>query len=153
VVWHNECIDTATTSSAATLPALGGTALANISTLVRHGDQRGRLLGFPTANLHPPEGVSVPRGVYAARARTADGEWWPAAVNIGTRPTFAGATDAVTIEVHLIGFSGDLYDQPLTVSLLCRLRHERRFPSVTSLVAQLRVDVAAALDTVRRSTS
>lgn len=113
-----------------------------MTAIVEVGDRRGRTLGFPTANLHPAD-VDRPTGVYAATVDTADRKVWPAAVNVGTRPTFGG-DDRVSIEVHLIGFDGDLYGQPLTVHFLERLRDEVRFSSIDALVDQLRADVAAA---------
>jgi riboflavin kinase/FMN adenylyltransferase len=102
------------------------------------GDQRGRTLGFPTANLEPPPHRLVPAdGVYAARV---DGR--PAVMNIGVRPTVGGTRRVV--EVHLLDWSGDLYGQRLTVELVARLRAEQRFPSLEALVAQIHADVAAA---------
>jgi riboflavin kinase/FMN adenylyltransferase len=124
---------------------------AEATSVVEIGDQRGRLLGFPTANLHPPDCEDVRRGVYAAVARAEDGVWWPAAVNIGTRPTFTLDEARLSIEVHLIGFDGDLYGQRLTVRFLAPLRAEERFESVHALVRQLAVDVASATEIVRRS--
>jgi riboflavin kinase / FMN adenylyltransferase len=115
---------------------------------VQLGEQRGRTLGFPTANLRPADCGQRSVGVYAAVARTPDGVWWPAAVNVGRRPTFTGGDAAITIEVHVIGFDGDLYGQTLTVHFLERLRDEVRFTSVEQLVEQLRRDVAAAADVV-----
>lgn len=71
----------------------------------------------------------------------ADGR--PAAVNVGFRPTFEGATPGVVIEVHILDFTGDLYGQRLTVQLLDQLRAERRFASKEALIAQLEADVDA----------
>ncbi len=91
---------------------------------VVHGDERGRTLGYPTANLVPVEGHCTPgHGVYAARARTADGTWHAAAVNVGVRPMFDSGLGEL-IEAHLIDFSGELYDEPLRVQFLRRLRGE-----------------------------
>jgi len=107
---------------------------------VEHGDKRGRTLGFPTANLVPREGYCTPgHGVYACRARTADGEW-PAAVNVGVRPMFESGRGEL-IEAYLLDFDGDLYDQPLRLEFLKRLRGERRFDSVDGLVEQMGRDV------------
>src|SRR6202011_1592721 len=92
------------------------------------GDQRGRELAFPTANLVPPEGVVCPgHGVYAALANGR-----PAAVSIGVRPTF-GTGRAELIEAHLIDFDGDLYGQELRLHFLERLRGEKRFETVETL--------------------
>lgn len=119
---------------------------------VVHGDKRGRDLGFPTANLIPPEGYVVPgHGVYACRAWVpgAGGERTAvaAAVNIGVRPQFDSGLGEL-IEAFLIDWQGDLYGQTLELDFHKRLRGERRFPSVDDLVAQMDRDVQAALATV-----
>lgn len=105
---------------------------------VIHGDARGRELGFPTANLLPPEGMACPgHGVYAA---IADGVH-PAAVNIGVRPTFKTGRGEL-IEAYLLDFDGDLYGRRLQLRFLERLRGERRFDSAEALVEQMHEDVA-----------
>ncbi len=106
---------------------------------VVHGDQRGRTLGFPTANLVPDERLVCPgRGIYAARAHGAC-----AAVSIGVRPTFgAGRTELV--EAYLLDRDEDLYGQTLRIDFLSRLRGERRFDSVEALVEQMELDVEQA---------
>ncbi|WP_320670985.1 bifunctional riboflavin kinase/FAD synthetase [Patulibacter defluvii] len=113
----------------------------SLSGPVEHGEQRGRELGFPTANLHPPEGHALPaHGVYACRARLADGSVRTAAVSIGIRPQFETAL-GVLVEAHLPDFSGDLYGQQLEIEFLERLRGEQRFDGVEQLVAQIQRDV------------
>ena len=108
---------------------------------VTQGDQRGRTLGFPTANLVPREGACTPgHGVYACRARTADGRWHAAAVNVGVRPMFESGLGEL-IEAYLLDFEGDLYGQPLRVEFHKRLRGERRFPDVDALIEQMAGDV------------
>lgn len=111
------------------------------------GEQRGRTLGFPTANLVPDEQIAVPaHGIYACRVAVPEGDtlrWRPAATSIGVRPTF-GSGLHVLVEVHLIDFSGDLYGQPLRVSFEARLRGEERFDSVDALVTQMHSDVRRA---------
>jgi riboflavin kinase / FMN adenylyltransferase len=103
------------------------------------GDQRGRTLGFPTANIVPDDALVVPgHGVYAAFA---NGQ--PAAVNVGVRPMFETGR-GLLIEAYLIDFDGDLYGQKLRVAFVERLRGERRFPSVEDLIAQMHRDVAEA---------
>jgi riboflavin kinase/FMN adenylyltransferase len=103
---------------------------------VARGDQRGRTLGFPTANLIPDETLVCPgHGVYAARA---DGA--PAAVNVGVRPTF-GTGRSVVIEAYLLDQDVDLYGRQLTVEFLERLRGERRFDSTQALIEQMHDDV------------
>jgi riboflavin kinase/FMN adenylyltransferase len=105
------------------------------------GQRRGQTLGFPTANL---ERLAVPApgdGVYAVRAEVR-GAVWPGAANVGPNPTFG--EQARKVEVHLIGFQGDLYGQPLTVDFLRRLRATRPFSGPAELVEQLRRDVEQA---------
>jgi riboflavin kinase/FMN adenylyltransferase len=103
------------------------------------GDQRGRELGFPTANLVPDDRLAIPgHGVYAAFA---DGV--PAAVNVGVRPTFETGR-GVLIESYLIDHEEDLYGKLLRVAFVERLRGERRFASVEELIAQMRADVEDA---------
>lgn len=114
------------------------------------GKHLGTGLGFPTANIAVPSGIVIPAcGVYAARC-TAGGESRPAMVNIGTCPTVSPGAP-VTVEAHLIDYSGDLYGSEVSVAFVRRLRAERRFGSIDALTAQLREDRAAALDALRRS--
>jgi riboflavin kinase/FMN adenylyltransferase len=111
---------------------------------VAHGDKRGRTLGFPTANLVPDPALVYPsHGVYACRAAVElDGEWrwWPAATNIGVRPTFVTGR-GLLVEAFLLGFDGDLYGRELRLAFLERLRGELRFESVDELVEQMERDV------------
>ncbi|HQG54771.1 MAG TPA: bifunctional riboflavin kinase/FAD synthetase [Thermoleophilia bacterium] len=112
---------------------------------------RGRTLGMPTANVDVEAGTVFPgRGVYAARACVA-GRWFRAAVNVGHNPTFhdrGEETTHVTVEAHLLGFKGDIYDEDIRLDFLHKLRDERRFATVAALVAQMQADIAAtaALD-------
>jgi riboflavin kinase/FMN adenylyltransferase len=105
------------------------------------GAKRGRTIGFPTANLGAVRTLLPADGVYAVRAQVAE-RTWPGAANIGPNPTFG--ENARKIEVHLIGFAGDLYGQAIKVDFLQRLRGTRRFAGVAELVAQLNRDVAEA---------
>ena len=103
------------------------------------GDQRGRELGFPTANLVPDDRLAIPGyGVYAAFANGI-----PAAVNVGVRPTFETGR-GVLIETYLIDYDGDLYGTDLRVAFVSRLRGEKRFPGVEELITQMRLDVEDA---------
>jgi len=115
--------------------------------LVQHGDERGRTLGFPTANLVPENALVYPsNGVYACRAAVQeDGEWrwWPAATNVGVRPTFVTGR-GVLVEAYLLDYDGDLYDRELRLAFLARLRGERRFDTVDALVEQMHRDVGDA---------
>jgi riboflavin kinase / FMN adenylyltransferase len=103
---------------------------------VVRGDQRGRELGYPTANFVPDDRLAIPgHGVYAAFANGV-----PAAVNVGVRPTFESGR-GVLIETYLIDREEDLYGKTLRVAFVKRLRGEKRFPSAEELVAQMRRDV------------
>ncbi|HEY7601627.1 MAG TPA: bifunctional riboflavin kinase/FAD synthetase [Methylomirabilota bacterium] len=109
--------------------------------VVARGAARGRLLGFPTANLAVPSDLLLADGVYAARAAWG-GESAPAVVNVGVRPTFDGATRLV--EAHLLDAAPDLYDRQLALAFLGRIRPERRFDSLEALRTQIADDVATA---------
>jgi riboflavin kinase / FMN adenylyltransferase len=103
------------------------------------GAGRGRGLGFPTANLRTPQGLLLPRrGVYAGRASHGERSW-PAAINIGTNPTFG--EEPFHLEAHLLGFEGSLSGEVLSVEFWARLRDEIRFDSAESLVRQIADDV------------
>jgi riboflavin kinase/FMN adenylyltransferase len=103
------------------------------------GDRRGRALGMPTANIVPDDALLCPgHGVYAAWAHG-----YPAAVNVGVRPTFETGR-GLLVEAHLIGFDGDLYGETLRVAFIERMRGEKRFESVDALVEQMHRDVARA---------
>jgi len=108
---------------------------------VRRGAQRGRALGFPTANVDLRVGLLPHDGVYAVRALTA-GQWRAGVANVGRRPTFGPSQR--TVEVHLFDFDGDLYGQPLQVELIDRLRGERQFGSADELMRQIRLDAERA---------
>lgn len=114
--------------------AIGGTIV--------HGAERGRLLGFPTANLSTDNELVPPTGVYATAAEIG-GTRWPAVTNIGVRPTFESA-GAVTIETHVLGLDADVYGAPMSLSFIQRLRDERRFPDVDALKEQIEADVRRA---------
>jgi riboflavin kinase/FMN adenylyltransferase len=113
--------------------------------LVTHGAGRGHQLGFPTANLAAVDTLIPGHGVYAGRAH-AGGRPWPAALNIGPNPTFGEGGSK--LEVHLIGFSGALYGEPLEVDFLARLRDIHTFSSVEQLLAQLHRDIQRAVEVV-----
>jgi riboflavin kinase/FMN adenylyltransferase len=96
---------------------------------VIRGDQVGRKLGFPTANLDVRGLVLPPVGVYAAHASCA-GERWRAVVNLGFRPTRAGDSPSLQLEAHLLDYHGDLYGQELELTFVEKLRDEQRFDSL-----------------------
>jgi riboflavin kinase/FMN adenylyltransferase len=103
------------------------------------GDRRGQSLGMPTANIVPDDRLVCPgHGVYAAWAHG-----YPAAVNVGVRPTFDTGR-GLLVEGHLIGFEGDLYGQTLRIAFVERMRGEKRFESVEALVDQMNRDVEEA---------
>jgi riboflavin kinase/FMN adenylyltransferase len=105
------------------------------------GQRRGRAIGFPTANLEQPQTLVPGDGVYAVYVHDG-GRAWPGAANIGPNPTFG--EQARKVEVHLIGFQGDLLGRILAVDFLERLRDTRKFSGAAELVDQLRLDVEQA---------
>lgn len=111
------------------------------------GKGRGRGIGFPTANVDTLNELRPAPGVYAVRAALGE-TWHGGAANIGVKPTFGGSE--VTVEIHLLDFSGDLYGQVLRVQFLERLRSEQRFASVSELTLQIRRDVESARAVIAR---
>ena len=116
------------------------------------GDQRGRTLGFPTANINPESGdyshVVPSNGIYAAWVTLADGSQHEAAVSIGVRPTFGEGVRLV--EAFLLDFDGDLYGQRLIIEFISRLRAELKFDSAESLIVQMHKDVDDTRDILSR---
>lgn len=108
---------------------------------VVRGQQLGRTIGFPTANIRlrhtPPLTGTMTAWVHGASARP-----WPAIVNIGRRPTVAGQD--IWLEAHLLDFHEDLYGKHLAIEFICKLRDEKRFENLTALTAQLHCDAAIA---------
>jgi riboflavin kinase / FMN adenylyltransferase len=116
---------------------LGGPFLFEGEVVV--GDRRGRQLGVPTGNIVPDDALVCPgHGVYAAWANG-----YPAAVNVGVRPTFETGR-GLLVEAHLIDFDGDLYGQNLRIAFIERMRGEKRFESVEALVEQMQGDIVEA---------
>jgi riboflavin kinase/FMN adenylyltransferase len=110
--------------------------------LVVRGEQRGRLIGYPTANVETPAGVRLPEdGVYAGLASGPPGSglYRAAAVSVGTNPTFDGQRR--TVEAHLLDFEGDLYESVLAVRSVRRLRGMLRFADVSELVSAMARDI------------
>ena len=111
------------------------------------GDQRGRTIGFPTANVQVPGHICLPAdGVYAGWYQRPDGQRYPVAINLGRRPTFYEHADASLLEAHLLDADVDLYGETARVQFTHFLRGERKFDGIDSLMAQLAVDV----DSVRQ---
>lgn len=128
----------------------GDLALANeklgrpysISGKIVSGDQRGRAIGFPTANFELDEKVALPAdGVYAATYLSNDGAKEIAAVNIGKRPTFSDGTKSI-VEAHLLDFEGDLYGDDATLTFHKRIRPERKFAGLEEFQLQLETDIS-----------
>jgi riboflavin kinase/FMN adenylyltransferase len=114
----------------------------SVSGTIIPGDQLGRQLGFPTANLPTGDLQLPPGGVWAVRVRNDAGDEWQGVANLGTRPTVGGANRL--LEVHLLEFSGELYGENLDVRFESFLRPEKRFPSLEELRAQITRDSQAA---------
>jgi riboflavin kinase / FMN adenylyltransferase len=109
------------------------------------GDQRGRTLGFPTANVKLPTDICLPAdGIYAGWYIRPDHVALPAAINLGRRPTFYDDQPYSLLEAFVIDWSGDLYGEPARVQFVQRLRAELKFDGIDSLVAQMQRDVAKA---------
>jgi len=115
---------------------------------VIHGQKLGRKLGIPTANLHLPAGLAIPKfGVYACRILI-DGKYYPAVTNIGTRPTVAG--EGITVEPWILDYSGDLYGREITLEFCFFLRPEQKFPTLEALQAEVRRNAEQTRDYLRR---
>jgi riboflavin kinase / FMN adenylyltransferase len=118
---------------------------------VEHGDERGRLLGFPTANIAiSVDGLAPPDAVYAGYAYRASGQCLRAAVSIGRRPTFYADRGLHLLEAHLLDFTGNLYGEVLTVELVAKLRDQVRFSGPEALAEQLARDIARCADVLTR---
>jgi len=125
----------------ASAEAMLGRRVSLLGTVI-HGDQLGAQIGYPTANLDLHHELRPPRGVYAGAVTVGDTEY-DAVMNIGVRPTVGDALEE-RVEVHLIGFDGDLRGRDLEVRLLAKLRDEQSFPSIQALSAQIQRDCEAA---------
>ncbi|MGA3066531.1 MAG: riboflavin biosynthesis protein RibF [Tepidisphaeraceae bacterium] len=122
----------------------------SLSGTVGRGAARGRKIGFPTANLQTGDQMLPAQAVYAGRCRI-DDRIYPAAVSIGTNPTFGDHT--IQVEAHLLGFDGDLYDRQIDLELLDWVRDQRKFPNVQSLKSQIEKDIARCVEWVDRDPS
>ncbi|ALW88200.1 riboflavin biosynthesis protein RibF [Deinococcus actinosclerus] len=114
--------------------------------VVVQGDQLGRTIGWPTANIRVPDGKALPLGVFAVVAVGDHGRWHGMA-NVGFRPTVNGQDRR--FEVHLFDFSGDLYGQELQVKFFTHLRGEQKFSGLDELKAQIARDAQAARDALK----
>ena len=142
-------------SSTAIRRALAGGDIALANAMLGHayevrgtvfeGDKRGRLLGFPTANVGVPGGMCMPAdGVYAGWYERPDGQVYGCAINLGRRPTFYEHADASLLEAHLLDADVDLYGEIAEVRFTNFLRSERKFDGVDALIGQLTHDVEHA---------
>jgi len=110
--------------------------------VVVHGDQRGRTIGFPTANIEVPKAICIPAdGVYVGVLTRDDGTKNICAINLGRRPTFYEHADHSMLEAHLLDFSGDLYGEKVKLTFTHFLRGERKFENIDALKMQLNLDV------------
>jgi riboflavin kinase/FMN adenylyltransferase len=116
---------------------------------VVRGHERGRTLGFPTANLRPVNRV-VPRGGVYVTATLIDGAWRRSVTNVGVRPTFESEGEP-SVETFVMDWRGDLYGDVVRVRFLRRLRGERRFNSAEELKAQIDSDVSRAREFFSRA--
>jgi len=118
--------------------------------VVQTGDQRGRDLGFPTANVAVASDMLLPAdGIYAGWYVRPDGTEVPSAISLGRRPMFYDDQPYSLLEAHLLDFEGDLYGEAARVRFVGRLRGEEKFPSIDALVAQIGRDVARAREVLR----
>lgn len=117
----------------------------SVAGTVIRGDQLGRKLGFPTANLDVTGLVLPPSGVYAVHARLC-GREHRGALNLGLRPTLASSQPRLQCEVHLLDFAEEIYDEELELTFATKLRDEQKFPSLDALQKQITADIAAARD-------
>jgi riboflavin kinase/FMN adenylyltransferase len=113
---------------------------------VVHGLHRGRKIGFPTANIEAEEELLPQPGVYAVKVEW-NGVVRDGACNIGDNPTFRGTR--LTVEVHVLDFEGDLYGKTLRIHFIERIREERKYPDVLSLIEAIQDDVARCRDILR----
>jgi riboflavin kinase/FMN adenylyltransferase len=109
---------------------------------VRHGNQLGRTLGFPTANMAVKRRRVPLSGVFAVRVHAPGLKGWPGVANLGTRPMVGGRQ--MLLEAHLFDFAGDLYGRELEVEFVARLRDEATFPSMDAMVQQMHRDAQQA---------
>lgn len=116
--------------------------------LVIHGDERGREIGFPTANLQPqhPDKIIPKNGIYAVQVRV-DGEWYKGMMNIGVRPTFDGTTK--TLEVNIFEFNQSIYGKTIQVRFIKRIREEQKFSGIAEIKHQLSLDKEKSLQVLK----
>jgi riboflavin kinase/FMN adenylyltransferase len=111
---------------------------------VEYGNQLGRTLGFPTANIHLRDRVSPVQGIFAVRVGLGEGECsWPGVASLGVRPT-VNQVSRPLLETHLFDFDGDLYGRRMAVEFVAKLRDEQKFDGLDALKAQMDHDARSA---------
>lgn len=115
----------------------------DVDGIVTHGAKRGRTIGVPTANVAPDIELAIAPGIYAVTLSVDGGPALPAVASLGTNPTFVEQGKLV-LEVHVLDWSGDIYDRRVRTTFVARLRDELKFSSVDALIAQIRQDIADA---------
>lgn len=120
-----------------------GRKVSVLGTVIQ-GQRRGRILGYPTANINPHHEVLPKEGVYAIKV-TYDKKEYKGLCNIGRRPTFDSIDKVKTIEVHLFYFYKDIYGEDIEIAFIHKIRSEKKFPSSTSLIFQIKKDQQKAL--------
>jgi riboflavin kinase/FMN adenylyltransferase len=112
------------------------------------GDGRGRQLGFPTANIDTRNQICPPNGVYAIRAKL-EGRWLDGVLNIGTRPTFNELD--FQVESYFFDFNETIYGKSVEIFFVEKIRSERKFPNLQSLIQQIQRDVMVAAEILAES--
>ena len=115
----------------------------DVDGVVVHGAERGRAIGVPTANIVPEVELAIAPGIYAVTLGVEGGPAMPAVASLGTNPTFVD-DGGLVLEVHVLDWTGDLYDRRVRTTFIARLRDEQKFESVEALVSQIGRDIAEA---------
>jgi len=115
----------------------------DVDGVVVRGAGRGRAIGVPTANIVPEVELAIAPGIYAVTLSAEGGPAMPAVASLGTNPTFVD-DGGLVLEVHVLDWTGDLYDRRVRTTFIARLRDERKFESVEALVSQIGRDIAQA---------
>jgi len=115
----------------------------DVDGVVVHGAERGRAIGVPTANILPEVELAIAPGIYAVTLSAEGGPAMPAVASLGTNPTFVD-DGGLVLEVHVLDWTGDLYDRRVRTTFIARLRDEQKFDSVEALVSQIGRDIAQA---------
>ena len=115
----------------------------DVDGVVVHGAERGRAIGVPTANILPEVELAIAPGIYAVTLGVEGGPAMPAVASLGTNPTFVD-DGGLVLEVHVLDWTGDLYDRRVRTTFIARLRDEQKFESVEALVSQIGRDIAQA---------